>query len=328
MTIKLNTIVNIQPSANKITHQKYVLLFGSCFSEHIGDKLKAYHFNVCSNPTGVLYNPSSIISAINRVISERPYTRSEIFLHQQLWRSWDHHSRFSSPDPDDTLSMMNKQLEVAINHLKNIDFLFLTPGTSSVYRNCETGKIVANCHKFPHCTFSQELLSPELIIQQFSTLFDELLKKHPSLTIAFTLSPVRYINDSLHKNQVSKSYLMTAIYELEKRYPQVYYFPAYEIMMDELRDYRFYNQDLIHPNETAISIIWERFQQSFFTERVISFIKDYAPVLLSYGHRIQFRDLDSTRTFANSILSILEKLCQKYPDINLDNDFDYFKSLL
>lgn len=328
MSIHLKTSVSISPSPRKISHDKYLLLLGSCFSEHIGEKLQSYLFRVCNNPTGVLYNPSSIISAVNRINSQKPFTKNDIFYHQGLWKSWEHHSRFAHSDPDIALENINTQLEKAIHYFKNLDFLIFTPGTASVYYNRETGKVVSNCHKLPQQQFQYQLLTPDSIVHQFSSLIDELISSNPSLTIGFSLSPVRYIRDSMHQNQVSKSHLMSAIYALEQKYPQVYYFPAYEIMMDELRDYRFYNQDMIHPNETAISIIWERFQQAYLSERAISFVEDYTNVILAREHRIQFPDLESTKKFAISMIQIISKLKDKYSDIDLSNDLKYFQSLL
>lgn len=328
MSIQLLTQVTISPSSKKISHDKYLLLLGSCFSEHIGEKLDRYHFNVCSNPTGILYNPCSIAKAISRIISAQPYTREDIFYHQGLYKSWDHHSRFSHPDPHITLQNMNDQLEKANQYYKKLDFLILTPGTASAFYLLGNRRTVANCHKFPQNNFFQTLLTPDSIISTFSPLFEDLLSCNPSLTIGFSVSPVRYIQESLHKNQVSKSHLLTAIYALEQRFPQVYYFPAYEIMIDELRDYRFYNQDMIHPNETAISIIWEKFQKAYFSENAMSFIKDYTPILLAREHRILYPELDSTKAFAISQIKKIEKLHSDYPEINLSEDLRYFHSLV
>lgn len=328
MSIQLQTQVNISPVSKKISHDKYLILLGSCFSEHIGEKLERYHFNVCNNPTGILYNPCSIASALSRIISAQPYTREDIFLHQGLYKSWDHHSRFSHPDPDITLQKINDQLKKANQYIKKLDFLLLTPGTASVFCLLENRKAVANCHKFPQKTFFQTLLTPDSIVNTFSPIFENLFSSNPSLTIGFSVSPVRYIQDSLHKNQISKSHLLTAIYALEQRFPQVYYFPAYEIMIDELRDYRFYNQDMIHPNETAISIIWEKFQNAYLSEKALSFIKDYTPVLLAREHRILYPELDSTKAFALSQIKKIKKLHSDYPEINLSEDLKYFHSLL
>ncbi|NLL12721.1 MAG: GSCFA domain-containing protein [Fibrobacter sp.] len=328
MSIQLQTQVTISPSPKKITHDKYLLLLGSCFSEHIAEKLNRYHFNVCSNPTGTLYNPCSIASALSRIISAQPYTREDIFYHQGLYKSWDHHSRFSHPDPDITLQNMNDQLEKACQFYKKLDFLLLTPGTASVFCLLENKRVVANCHKFPQNNFHQTLLTPDLIVNTFSPIFEDLFDSSPSLNIVFSVSPVRYIQESLHKNQVSKSHLITAIYALEKRFSQVCYFPAYEIMMDELRDYRFYNQDMIHPNETAISIIWEKFQKAFLSEKAMSFIKDYTPVLLAREHRILYPEMDSTKAFALSQIKKIELLLSDYPEINFSEDLRYFQSLL
>lgn len=328
MSIRLQTQLNIVPHSKKITHDKYLLLLGSCFSEHIGEKLSSYHFQVCSNPTGTLYNPCSIALALSRIISEKPYTRDDIFYHQGLYKSWDHHSRFSHPDPDVTLKSMNDQLSTAIDFYKKLDFLLITPGTSSVFYLSEDKRAVANCHKFPQSHFFQELMTPDSIVGTFSSIFEVLLTANPSLTIGFTVSPVRYLQESLHKNQVSKSHLMAAIYALEKKYKQVYYFPAYEIMIDELRDYRFYNQDLIHPNDTAISIIWERFQMAYLSKRSIAFVKEYTPVLKAREHRVQYPGLDSTKAFAFSQVKKIEQLQSDFQEIDLSDDLSYFKSFI
>lgn len=325
MSIRLQTQVNIVPHSKKITHEKHLLLLGSCFSEHIGEKLSSYRFQVCSNPTGTLYNPCSIASALSRIVSEKPYTRADIFYHQGLYKSWDHHSRFSHPDPDIALKSMNDHLSIAIAFCKKLDFLLITPGTSSVFYLSEDKRAVANCHKFPQSHFFQQLLTPDSIVDTFISIFEALLITNPSLTIGFTVSPVRYLQESLHKNQVSKSHLMAAIYALEKKYKQVYYFPAYEIMIDELRDYRFYNQDMIHPNDTAISIIWDRFQRAYLSDRAVAFINEYTSVLKAREHRVQYPELDSTKTFAFSQVKKIEQLQSEYPEIDLSGDLRYFK---
>jgi hypothetical protein len=223
---------------------------------------------------------------------------------------------------------MNDQLEKAIQYYKKLDFLLLTPGTASVFYLLENRKVVANCHKFPQKNFFRDLLTPDSIVNIFSSVFEDLFSSNPSLTILFSVSPVRYIEEGLHKNQISKSHLLTAIYVLEQRFSQVHYFPAYEIMIDELRDYRFYKQDMIHPNETAISIIWEKLQKACLSEKARSFIKDYTPVLLARGHRILYPELDSTKAFAFSLIKKIEKLHSDYPGIDLSEDLKYFHSLL
>lgn len=324
MSVKLSTPVTIHPHSSPISHQSNILMLGSCFSENIGEKLLRYRFRVCSNPTGILYNPGSITAALSRILAEQPFTRSDLFLHEGLWKSWHHHTRFVSPQIDTALQNMNSEFIKAVEYIKNLDCLLITLGTASVYYHQDTHEIVANCHKFPHSTFYRHLMTPDGIIDQFCPIIYQLLTKNPSMIIGFTLSPVRYLKDGLHQNLVSKSHLISAIYALEQKYPQIYYFPAYEIMTDELRDYRFYDQDLVHPNCTAISIIWERFQQAFISESSKEFINKYTSVLLAREHRIQHAELPSTKAFANSQLNTIRELNIAYPYIDLNDDISYF----
>ena len=322
------TAVSVPRSAAPISHNSSVLMLGSCFSEHIGTRLQENHFRTCCNPSGILFNPLSIAAALKQVHSASPFTKEELFYHQELWRSFDHHTSFAHPDPDETLQQINSSFQHAVHMCSNLTTLVLTFGTAFVFYSKDQNRVVANCHKLPSEQFERHLLTPEEIFTAVKESIDPLLLSHPALQIIVTLSPVRHLRDNAHENQISKAHLMTAIYKLEQCFPQVFYFPAYEIMMDELRDYRFYAADMVHPNETAIEYIWNSFRTACISENSNLFIDTYRSILTSSKHRVQFPSLEITRRFAQSRLELLHDLQAKFSDIDLSHHKAYFTSFL
>jgi hypothetical protein len=328
MTNEFRTMVPVRPNASLISHESRILCMGSCFAEHIGEALTSNQFHALCNPTGSLFNPSSIASALRRLLDGRAYSRGDVFSHDGLWKSFDHHSSFADSDPDDALCAMNDRFSLAAALLPELDFLLVTFGTAAVYCHKETGRIAANCHKLPHDRFERRLLSVEEIVTDYRALFARLLERRPALSIIITVSPVRHLRDDPHENQVSKSRLIAAVDELERLFPQVYYFPAYEIMMDELRDYRFYEADMAHPSETAVCYIWERFCEGCVAERSRMFIEAFEPVRLAQKHRLQSPQAASTQEFVKGTLAKIDELQQRYPEVDLRKARGYFEGLL
>ncbi|MBD3316159.1 MAG: GSCFA domain protein [Chitinivibrionales bacterium] len=321
------TIVDFSPNSLRIDHDRAVLLVGSCFSEHIGSRLGDFRFRLCSNPTGVLYNPLSIVKAIHRVLEGREYTQEEMFHDRGQWKSFDHHSRFNASTVEKCLDRANNSLRRAGGALDSLGTLILTFGTAFVYRLASDERVVANCHRLPHTNFTRSLAGVGEIVTSCRELLSILYERDANLNVIFTVSPVRHLRDSPHENQVSKSHLITAVYELERLFPNAYYFPSYEIMMDELRDYRFYDSDMVHPSSVAIDYLWERFTESCISPRGIRFIKAYAPILKACEHRIQDLDSESTRSFAKGQLDRIDRLNNEFPEVSLRNDRIYFESL-
>jgi len=259
------TIVEIQPSPCKITYQDQIITLGSCFSENIGNKLQNAFLLTDINPFGVLFNPVSIKNSIQMLLENKRFCENDLFFDRSLWNSYAHSTMFSAPTVDETLHKINSRIETAIKSLKNASFLLITFGTAWVFENKETKEIVSNCHKQPSDKFQRYRLKVDDIIGDYIALIHKLNILYPDLKIIFTVSPIRHWKDGAHENNVSKATLLLAIDKLCACFPFVYYFPAYEIMMDELRDYRFYADDMFHPSEMAVNYIWQRFIETYFS---------------------------------------------------------------
>ena len=245
-------------------------MLGSCFTDNVGGCLLGGGFPACVNPCGTLYNPASIASALLDILYERPYTRDDLFQHEGLWHSWSHHSRFSGPDPDAVVEHINKSQAKASEALSKASALFITFGTSWIFRLTEEGRVVANCHKKPAALFQREMLNTQKVYGLWKKMLRELQARYPALKTVFTVSPIRHLADGAHGNQASKSTLLLAIDQLTQELKDTsLYFPAYEIMMDDLRDYRFYAADMLHPSPVAIAYIYDKFCESFMTQATV-----------------------------------------------------------
>jgi hypothetical protein len=320
------TVVDVSKSPAGIAHGQRILCLGSCFAENIGNRLREFRFNACVNPTGALFNPSSIAACLGRLGEARPYNEGELFFDKGIWHSWDHHSRFSSASREECLGNINEKFSEGIESLRILDVLILTFGTAFVYQLTENGRIVANCHKQPDSLFARKLLSVEEIVRECKEIMGQIYRARTKCLCIATISPVRHLRDDPHENLVSKSTLACAVHELEKAFPKLYYFPAYEIMMDELRDYRFYEKDMAHPNEVAIDYIWEKFINACVEEKSRQFIRDFAPIRDAMGHRVM-KGGEAVKEFGREQLEIIQKLEKKYQEIMLDEEKKYFRSL-
>lgn len=264
------TISPIKGIENTVNFNSPVILIGSCFTDNIGNRLLARGFDALINPCGTLYNPASIASTILDILYERVYTPDDIFLHAGLWHSFGHHTRFSAPDAEQCLDKINRAIASTAIMLRQASALIITFGTAFVFRHNETNQIVANCHKLPPATFTRLMLTATQIHGLWKKIIRELLARNPQLKIIFTISPIRHLADGAHGNAVSKSTLLLAVDKLTADFPDnTAYFPAYEIMMDDLRDYRFYADDMIHPSEPAIDYIYNIFADSAMTKPTI-----------------------------------------------------------
>lgn len=268
--MQLTTPVDISHSPLRISHETPLLLLGSCFTDHIGGKLQQAGFDILCNPFGTLYNPLSIALALQHALDDREIGDEWLIHANGLWHSWLHHSRYSHADKETCLAQCNETIHYAHQQLLKQPIVFITFGTAFVFRlingdipECMKGQTVANCHKLPSFYFSRTLLSIQQIVDTYGTLLN-----HPLLAdkhIVYTVSPIRHMADGAHGNQVSKSTLLLTIEKLLLQNPHHTYFPSYEIMLDELRDYRFYSRDMCHPSDLAIDIIWQRFQDTFMS---------------------------------------------------------------
>ena len=267
--MNFRTEVLIQPSDFNISHEYKIAMQGSCFAESVALKLSDAGFSVDLNPFGIAYNPLSLSQNLKRLLNNKPYTEDELFKENDVYHSFSHHSRFSGTDPDEVLSKINLRMAMSSPYLKTSHLLIITFGTAYVYRLQKNGYIVSNCHKLHSDFFSYKRLTVNEIILEWSDLIARLQEFNPALKILFTVSPIRHWKDGAHENQLSKSILLLAVDELARNHSQCYYFPAYEIMLDDLRDYRFYADDMMHPASRAIDYIWKKFSDVFFNKETL-----------------------------------------------------------
>lgn len=320
---RFRTPIPISKCSEPISLGDTVLALGSCFADTVGTKLRKFRFDTVVNPFGPLYNPLTMISAIERIAEGVHYIEEELFEHNELYHSYDHYSSFSRPTIPETLDSINTAFLGAHVQFENTDILLITFGTAWVYRLKQTGTVVANCHKLPSRLFTRELLSTQDIV----TAYERFLSSTNIPTIIATVSPVRHLRDDPHENQISKSILFTALHELESRYERLQYFPAYEIMMDELRDYRFYAEDMVHPARIAVEYIWQRFTEGFMSDRSRQFIEQYEEILRARMHHVSLPGSRAAQRFGSGMCRKLESLQDAYPEISLEDDKSYFRNL-
>jgi hypothetical protein len=281
------TEVSLPEVANQLSYRRNILMVGSCFTENIGNYLYQHLFPVMTNPCGILYNPASIADCINYMAGEKPICESDLFQANGLWNNFSFHSRYSHPDKESALKMMKSSVSDAAQNLKTASHLFLTFGTSWVYRDKENGNIVGNCHKLPASRFTRERLSVEMMTAQWISLLNNLLENYPELSIVLTVSPVRHMKDGSYENQVSKSALFLLIDNLRSHFKseKLCYFPSYDLVMDELRDYRFYNNDMLHLSEVATAFVLEKFNTVFLDKESKQIHDALVKVIKSLDHR-------------------------------------------
>jgi len=300
--MELRTKINIEPSPVKITYKDGVMFIGSCFASSIGSRMEMGHMPVMINPAGTVYNPVSVCNTIDSIISGKEFTHGELNFHNGTWFSFFHYSDFSSDDPEKVLDKINKKSREAFNFLKSSGFLFITLGTARIYRLRKTGTIVSNCHKMPSGQFTIELLTVSEIVSLWEGLLERLHTLFPLLKVIFTISPVRHWKDGAHGNQISKSILFLAVEELLNHSSSIQYFPAYELVMDDLRDYRFYNDDMLHPSDMAINYIWEAFSQCYLENKTIRIYNDVVKITKACNHRFITDSPSKIKDFASGML--------------------------
>lgn len=310
--MKFTTPVNIKLNKT-IDHNSRIVMLGSCFAENIGKKLIDCGFNVVMNPMGILYNPISIFSALERIVEGRKFTEDELFCHNGLWTSFMHHGSFSHADKNEALKMMNERLKEGHEQLKDATHLIITFGSAEVYER--NGKVVSNCHKLPAREFTHRLLSINEINNLYKSFVIETQNIAPLQTI-FTVSPVRYLGDGAHHGQINKATLLLATNEICKE-TGADYFPSYEIMMDELRDYRYYAEDMIHPSDVAINYIFERFAETYLTDEAIRTADEIRKIKKSLAHRPLHPDSEEYQNFKKKLSQQIAAIVEKYPNVKI-----------
>ena len=284
--MNFTTKIPITQNANPIDYNSKIVSFGSCFAENMGDKLLYYKFQTQVNPFGIIFNPFSIEKLIERVVLQRYFTKDDIFFFNERWHCYEVHSELSDADSEVFLSKLNQILSDTQKQLQQATHIIITYGTSWVYRHIETNGIVANCHKVPQKQFSKELLSIDSIQKAIQNTVSLIATLNPKCNFIFTVSPVRHLKDGFVENQVSKAHLIAAIYATTNTKQQTLnYFPSYEIMMDELRDYRFYADDMMHPSPMAIDYIWERFAATQIDASAITTMELVQTIQKGLAHR-------------------------------------------
>ena len=311
------TKTEITPLNPRLRHSDKILVMGSCFAEHIGERLERMKFRALVNPYGVLYNPLSIAAGLGRLIERRPFGMEELReFPDGGWNTWLHHSQYSKPDKLEALGNINARFAEAADRLAETDVLILTLGTAWVYRLAGTGEVVGNCHKVAERQFRRERLTVQEIVAVLSSVLDRAFGMNPKLRVVFTVSPVRHLKDGLHGNQLSKATLLLAVEELCRTMPErCHYFPAYEIVMDELRDYRFYADDMAHPSAQAISYVWECFVEHCIDDEAQLFMAQWEKIARAMEHRPFQPDSEQHRRFVEQTIAKVAALKERYPYI-------------
>lgn len=307
-------------SKRKISHRQAVLGIGSCFVSSIGERLKDHKFSTLINPFGTLFHPPAIENALARILTLTRYSEEELFEHKELFSSWDHHSSFSKPDRDAALEGINEALEKANDFVRNAEVFILTFGTARVYKLKNTGLSVANCHKVPGSYFENQLLSDEELKTSIENSILLIKDLNPEAHIITTVSPVRHLKDGMEENLISKAKLISALYEVREIYPDTDYFPAYELLTDDLRDYRFYGEDMVHPNETAAQYIWEKFSEVYFSAETEEMNRRTEKIKAAMAHRPFNKKTTAYKEFIFKIRQIISDAESYFPKGSFDTE--------
>lgn len=316
MTIlKLQTQIPLKPERNQIDYDSKVLLLGSCFVEHIGEKLTYYKFQNLQNPFGIIFHPLAIEKLVTRAINETDFNENDIFFHLEQWHCFEAHSVLSTSDKDVFLKLLNESLRKLRECVLTASHIVFTYGTAWVYRFIETDVVVANCHKIPQKKFLKELLSVEEVSTSIDNTTALIKSVNKNATYVHTVSPVRHLKDGFVENTQSKAHLIAGLHQVVAPRNHVHYFPSYEIVMDELRDYRFYTEDMLHPNKTAISIIWEKFKEVWIASETNEFQKEIGNVQAALQHRPFNPKSEAHQAFLKDLQQKIELLQKKIPHL-------------
>ena len=316
--MQFRTQIPISKSNSQIDYNSRILSIGSCFAENMAEKFDYFKFQNETNPFGIIFNSVSIGKLFERVCKEQWFEEKDIFFHNERWHSFDVHSDLSNADRQELLETLNKAILETNKQLKEATHIIITFGTSWIYRNLEKDEIVANCHKVPQKQFSKELLSIEVIQQSIQNTIETIQSLNPSINFIFTISPVRHIKDGFVENQLSKSHLFAALHfvlKTEHLKRNTEYFPSYEIMMDELRDYRFYNEDMLHPNQIALDYIWKLFSENYISHESLTTMQEVDEIQKSLRHRSFNPESEQHQKFLAKLQQKINQLGEKLPHI-------------
>jgi hypothetical protein len=319
--MNFTTKIPIQKYHHPITYESKIMLLGSCFATNIGNKFEYFKFQTTINPFGIVFNPVSLAKIIVRSVQKEYYTENDIFFHHDLWHCFEVHSELSHPDKNTFLNSLNELIDTTHQQIKAASHLFITVGTSWVYRNIATNEIVANCHKVAQKEFEKELLTIKTIEQQIETILSALSVVNLNCKLIFTVSPVRHIKDGFAENTLSKAHLIAAIQRKIIHHPtRLNYFPAYEIMMDELRDYRFYAEDMLHPNPTAIDYIWIQFYENYILKSEFEWMNQIYEIQRGLQHKPFNPNTASHQKFLSDLKIKMTTIKKKLPFISFESE--------
>ena len=316
--------INITGPEKKINYEAPVLLMGSCFTEHIGNYLKELKFDILQNPNGILFDPYSVTNNLVSYIENKKYTESDLIYLNELWQSWKHHSVFSNTNKEECLRIINESQSNAHHFLKKTKWLIITLGSSFSYRLVDGNIPVANCHRAPAQLFNKHLMTIEEIHTALDTCIHRLFQFNPTINIVFTVSPVRHIRDGVVENNRSKARLIECVHHLANKFSNIYYFPAYELVIDVLRDYRFYDVDMVHPNYPATEFVLKHFTESYIDEDSKQIMQEVKKIVIAKKHKAFQPATQAHRKFLQTNLDKAKELSDKYPFLNLKEEISYF----
>ncbi len=334
----MELILNIELKnlAKPITYRDKILLMGSCFTEHIGDALEELKFSILQNPNGILFDPTSVCKSLVSYVENKKYIEADLFQLNEVWHSWSHHSRFSNINAGEAVRVINESQQSAHNFLKNADWIIITMGSSFTYRltdlavSSETpppaggGRGAANCHRAPTQWFNKHLLEISETVSMLDDCIQQLLQFNPRLNFIFTVSPVRHIRDGVVENNRSKARLLESVHSIVDKYEQAYYFPAYELMIDVLRDYRFYDIDLVHPNYPATEFVLEKFAESCIDPSSQQLMKELKDIIIARKHKAFQPETKAHQQFLMTFFEKTKALQKKYPFLDFKEELVYF----
>ncbi|MBA4275383.1 GSCFA domain-containing protein [Flavobacterium sp.] len=317
--MQFRTKISIPKNNDSIDYNSKIVSLGSCFAENMAEKLDYFKFQNTCNPFGIIFNPVAIEKMIHRMVNQSFYTEKDIFFHNERWHCFEVHSDLSNANKQELITNLNAILVATKLQLQAASHIIITYGTSWVYRNVESNAVVANCHKVPQKQFIKEILSVETIKKSMQNTLDLIQKINPNVNFIFTVSPVRHLKDGFVENQLSKAHLISAIYQILQseicNQKSAIYFPSYEIMMDELRDYRFYAADMIHPNQIAIDYIWQRFSETSIDYESQLIMQEIGTIQKGFSHRPFNPESESHQQFLSKLQDKIAKLQKQFPQI-------------
>jgi GSCFA family len=316
--------IQIPALPQPIGYKDKILLMGSCFTEHIGNKLQELKFNVLQNPNGILFDPHSVAVSMVSYIQNKPYAAADLFYLDECWQSWQHHSVFSNTNQRECLRMINESQSGAHAFLKTADWIIITLGSSFSYRLVENEMPVANCHRAPAQAFRKHLMSIEETNTVLDNCIHQLFHFNNKLKIIFTVSPVRHIRDGVVENNRSKARLIETVHHLVNKFDRLFYFPAYELLIDVLRDYRFYDIDMVHPNYPATEFVLEKFAQSCIDAPSRQMMEEIKKIVIARKHKPFQPATNAHRQFLSTHLQKTKDLQNRFPFLNWEEELNYF----